>query len=142
MNMEVVYTVQILRDYKNDNRNQYYRRPTTIREISTASNGAACGASFRIGEEYTITGSISGNQKWSTHLCRWVPSYEQLNAFDSGFYKNTCACDVRACYDGQCPQPASNRCIIPQGSDISCFLNQSTCRPGYYGCTWHSPACF
>lgn len=49
---------------------------------------------------------------------------------------------VRACFDGQCPQPASNRCIIPQGSDISCFLNQNTCRPGYYGCTWHSPACF
>ena len=40
-------------------------------------------------------GSISENQKWSTHLCRWVPTYEQLNAFDSGFYKDTCACDVR-----------------------------------------------
>uniref|UniRef100_K1P0Q0 Uncharacterized protein n=1 Tax=Magallana gigas TaxID=29159 RepID=K1P0Q0_MAGGI len=34
---------------------QYYRRPS-VQRIYTASDSAACGAYFRIGEEYIITG--------------------------------------------------------------------------------------
>nr|XP_022296759.1 metalloproteinase inhibitor 3-like [Crassostrea virginica] len=141
---DVVYTVQIVQDYKNQ-RNFYTRQ---IQDIFTASNSAACGSYFEIGSEYLILGSIHSG-KWRTGLCNGNALFSSLNsqerdAYTFGYYKKGCSCEIEECVDigENCPPPASNTCVIKQNDDFQCFYRENTCRRGPWGgCAWHSPAC-
>ncbi|XP_048740554.2 metalloproteinase inhibitor 3-like [Ostrea edulis] len=85
----VVYTVKILKDFKNDTR-QYSK----TQKIYTSAS--SCGSDFELNEEYIISGTING-QKWKTSKCSWntktsfLTKY-QNTALNHGIYKNSCSC--------------------------------------------------
>eukprot|EP00105_Crassostrea_gigas_P007483 XP_011421746.1 PREDICTED: metalloproteinase inhibitor 3 [Crassostrea gigas] len=142
--MDIAYTVRIIQDYTRPG-GQYYRRPS-VQRIYTASDSAACGAYFRIGEEYIITGDIR-NQYWSTNLCSWNFQSSQLtpyqkDALEMGYYKQTCGCVVRPCFNGQCYPPSyQNSCVLGPNDDVSCFFQHNSCRRQGNDCAWHTAAC-
>nr|XP_034316993.1 metalloproteinase inhibitor 3-like [Crassostrea gigas] len=136
----VIYTVQIIQNYKRE----HYGSARRV-QIFTASQSSLCGAFFQIGREYIITGSIQNN-RWSTSSCSWnteSPSLTpyQRNALKFGYYRNSCACQVEICFPGQCAPPSRNKCVLDQSADNSCFYKENYCKKETYGCAWHSPAC-
>ncbi|XP_048742394.2 metalloproteinase inhibitor 3-like [Ostrea edulis] len=138
----VVYTVTILRDFKDDR-----RRYSTTQNIYTRSSSASCGSNFNLEKEYIISGSING-QKWNTDLCSWNTrtsslSQYQRTALDRGIYKNSCSCKIVECSFGgsQCPQPTGGSCVIRSPADVNCWYQNNSCMMSTYGCAWHSPAC-
>ncbi|XP_052680258.1 metalloproteinase inhibitor 3-like [Crassostrea angulata] len=140
---EVFYTVLILQNYK---RRQHPLRHPVLR-IYTASSGASCGAFFRIGREYIISGSIR-SQKWKTHMCRWNRQLSSLtqfqrNALNFGYYRNNCSCIVSHCgfmddyyYYSACTVPKKNECLIMNNK--TCFYQNDSCIQYGRRCRWLS----
>ncbi|XP_022302578.2 metalloproteinase inhibitor 3-like [Crassostrea virginica] len=140
---EVIYTVKILKDYKNHRRLSLYG-PNT-QEISTAANSALCGSFFEIDKEYLISGSIS-NGKWRTNLCSWNVQFPSLtpyqrDALKFGYYKKNCRCEIQQCFGNSCPPAAPNTCVIKKGANFTCFYQQNSCSRQSYGCGWRTKAC-
>nr|XP_022296966.1 metalloproteinase inhibitor 3-like [Crassostrea virginica] len=141
---DVMYTVQVLYDYKNQRNYQYSHE---IQHIYTPSNSATCGSYLEIGGEYIIFVYISQG-KWGTSLCNGNALTSSLNsqqrdAYELGYYKTGCSCEIKECVsmEEQCPPPAPNTCVIKQNDDFQCFYLHNTCRREPSGCAWHSPAC-
>ncbi|XP_062589387.1 metalloproteinase inhibitor 3-like isoform X2 [Saccostrea cucullata] len=141
LNVRVAYTVQILQDFKLDDRR--FRQQPPIRIIKSSSSFAACGSYFELNKEYVISGSnIRG--EWETNLCAWNDEVDlltqyQRNALDLGVYKNSCNCQVLECAPDvmNCPAAGRNECVIR--SNFNCHYGINTCRRVNSMCMWTSP---
>ncbi|XP_052679999.1 metalloproteinase inhibitor 3-like [Crassostrea angulata] len=138
----VFYTVLIRQNYK---RRQYPIRPP-VQSIYTASQSASCGASFVIGREYIISGSIQNN-RWRTSLCSFNRETSSLNQFQRnalnfGYYRNNCSCNIRYCGftdDPTCTVPGRNECLIINNEN--CFYQNDACIQYGRRCRWLSNQC-
>nr|XP_022300480.1 metalloproteinase inhibitor 3-like [Crassostrea virginica] len=138
-NFRKKYKVQVLVNYKSG-----YTRPfrDSVIWISTATQSAACGVTFDIGNTYVITGSIS-NGEFNTHTCTWNSKVTDLtsfqrNALQNGIYRDNCNCKIRSCPHNVCEQ--GEGCLAPYATS-SCYDEQAACTRSLGTCQWTQNSC-
>ncbi|XP_062585362.1 metalloproteinase inhibitor 3-like [Saccostrea cucullata] len=141
--LDIVYTVQIIQDFKSDRRR--YGQQTTMRTIKTSSSSAACGSYFKINKEYIISG-FNNQGKWETNLCAWntetsLLTEYQRRALNFGIYQNSCTCKIFDCTSDviDCPAVKGNECVIR--TNPSCYYDDNSCGRVNSKCMWASPSC-